>query len=130
MKKKVLAFLFTMIMCFGVLDGAFSANSGIVGEHLTKTEASASSFNVGGEVKEYWGSNSGSSKYSVYLIAKYKKAFIWYEDSSELMKPGYKTPQGTAFITRKRDDSTTWFVRLNPKGALNKDCEAWGYMNV
>lgn len=128
MKKKVLSILLSAIMCFGILGGTVSASAASVSVHLTESQASNSSSNVNGKYKYYWGNNSKSSKHSVYLIAKYKSGGIWFEDSSVLMQAGYTLKEEKAKKTRTLDKATDWFVKLNPEGALNKECNAWGYI--
>lgn len=128
MKKKVLSILISSIMCFGILGGTFSASAASVSVHLTKNQASNSSSNVYGSYKYYWGNNKKESKHSVYLIAKYKSGGIWFEDSFILMQSGYSLSETNAKKTRTLSKETDWFVKLNPEGALNKDCDAWGYI--
>ncbi len=128
MSKKVLAFLLSAIMCFGVLGGALSASAKAVESvHLDSTESSDSSGNVTGTYMYYWGNNSKDSKHSVYLIARYKSIVAWYEDSSKLMQAGYSLSESDAIKTKTRS-STKWFVRLNPEGAGNTGCTANGYI--
>lgn len=120
-------------MRFRVLGGTFSAIAGTngykyVSVHLTKTQSTNSSANVYGTYKYYWGNNSSSSEHSVYYISRYKKGGVWYTGNKYLLAPGKSISENDAIMTPKFDDERDWFLKLNPEGANNKGCDAWGYI--
>lgn len=61
-----------------------------------------------------------------YLI----NSFIRFEDGSYLMAPGKSVSESNAIMTHKFDTERDWFLSLNPKSALNKGCDAWGYIKT
>lgn len=127
-KKKLVSILLSAVLCFGMLGSTFSASAAHVTVHLTKNQAVNSSSNVYGTFKYYWGKNSKSSKYSVYYIARYKHNGVWYTGGSTLLAAGREIDEAHAIKTERLDYETDWFLKLNPKGAGTKDCDAWGYM--
>ena len=127
-KKKLVSILLSAVLCFGMLGGTFVASAESVSVHLSKTQAVISSSNVYGTFKYYWGKNSKSSKHSVYYIARYKNKGIWHTGGSDLLAAGEERSEKDPFVTEKLDYKTDWFLKLNPKGAGTKDCDAWGYM--
>lgn len=127
-KARILSVLLSAIMCFGIIGGTFSASAASVSVHLTKTQATNSSSNVYGTFKYYWGKNSSSSQHSVYFISRYKSGAIWLTGNKYLMRPGESKSEEKAIVTPKFETKRDWFLKLNPEGANNKGCDAWGYM--
>lgn len=129
---KLVSIILSVIMCFGILGGAFSASAAddYVKVHLYSNQGSASSANVYGSYKCYWGSNSASSKHSVYFIARYKYRGTWHTDSNKtsLVQPGKEITRSNEVETTHFSDERYWFLRLNPEGANKTGCDAEGYM--
>ena len=111
-----------------MLGGTFVASAESVSVHLTKTQAVNSSSNVYGTFKYYWGTNSKSSQHSVYYIARYKNGAFWHTGGKYLIAPGHGRDEKNAYMTKKLDYKTDWFLKLNPEGKNTKGCDAWGYM--
>lgn len=111
-----------------MLGSTFSASAAHVTVHLTKTQAVNSSSNVYGTFKYFWGTNSKSSQHSVHYIARYKNGFIWYTGGQYLIAPGHGRNEKNAYMTKKLDYETDWFLKLNPEGNNTTGCDAWGYM--
>lgn len=127
---KLVSIILSVIMCFGILGGAFSASAdeNYVSVHLTKNQSSASSDNVYGTYKYYWGSNSTSSSRVVLFTTRYKSGGVWKTDENYRMFVGESIPSSQERRTQKFDTERYWFLRLNPEGSGTKGCEAWGYM--
>lgn len=127
-KKKLVSILLSAVLCFGMLGSTFSASAAYVSVHLTKNQAVNSSSNVYGAFKYFWGTNSKSSQHSVYYIARYKNGVFWYTGGQYLIAPGHGRNEKNAYMTKKLDYKTDWFLKLNPEGSNTTGCDAWGYM--
>ncbi len=127
-KSKALSILLSVFMCFSIMSCVFSASAASVSVHLVKTQSVNSSANVYGTHKYFWGSNSKSSEHSVYFISRYKSGGIWHTGNSYLMAPGKSESEKNAIMTPKFETERDWFLKLNPEGANQKGCDAWGYM--
>ena len=108
-KKKLVSILLSAVLCFGMLGSTFSASAAHVTVHLTKTQAVNSSSNV-------------------YYIARYKNGAFWHTGGKYLIAPGHGRDEKNAYMTKKLDYKTDWFLKLNPEGKNTKGCDAWGYM--
>jgi len=127
---KFMSIILSLIMCFGILGGAFSAsaNDNCVTVHLTRDQSSAASDNVYGTYKYYWGNNSSTSSRIVLFTTRYKSGGVWKTDENYRMFVGESISESQARRTNKFDTERYWFLRLNPEGTGTKGCDAWGYM--
>ena len=64
----------------------------------------------------------------VYYIARYKNGAFWHTGGKYLIAPGHGRDEKNAYMTKKLDYKTDWFLKLNPEGKNTKGCDAWGYM--
>lgn len=110
-KAFVTAFL-AMLLCVICIGTTVWGSSTETTAALTKDDAIAYSGTISAKQCKYRGSNNSSSKYQVYVIAKYKVAGVLVTDVKYLMDIGETTDYNT---TSKFGSSYTWELALNPK---------------
>lgn len=114
----MLLFLMMLVSCFSL-----SASAATV--YLKTAQTSASSSEVYGNQKYFFGNNSSDSAYSVYFLAKYKYGGVWYTNKSCLVAKG-SSLAGT--YTDVLSAERNWKLTLNPEGAGKYGCIATGYI--
>ncbi len=124
-KIKKFIVIFLAVMLFSVCIGT-TANAATVNAVLTTDMSIAYSGTLTGKQCTYSGTNSASSKYMVYNIAKYKWGAVYVTDVTHEMKIGTSFSGDT---TSYFSSSKTWKLALNPEGANKKDCSATGQIS-
>lgn len=108
-----------------MLVSCFSLSASAATVYLKTGQTTASSSEVFGTHKFFYGDNSKDSAYSVYFLAKYKMGGVWYTDKSFLLgKGGSLDVTYTTVLSKER----SWKLKLNPEGAGKYGCIATGYI--
>lgn len=114
-----------MLLCLMMLTSCFSMYAGAATVYLRTAQTSASSSEVYGNQKYFYGDNSSLSAYSVYFLAKYKRGGIWYTNKSILVEKGESLD---TTYTARLSSECNWKLKLNPEGAGHYGCIATGYI--
>lgn len=121
--KKITAATLAFMIVLGI---ASSVQARVANAHLQTTDYYVFTEDVHGTHKYFSGSNSSSSKYHVYFTVRYREGDLWKEDFQVLLPNGEKVPETRT--THRFAYETDWHVKLNPKGTLKRDCEAWAFI--
>ena len=74
------------------------------------------------------GEKTANPQNTACTISLATKTKVFGTQGSDLLAAGEERTEKDPFVTEKLDYKTDWFLKLNPKGAGTKDCDAWGYM--